>query len=102
MSRKPNVATTSNDEEKILDVVENTENKELNDGKADKSADKSEKKEKEIKDDDDVKIKNDGLKNRSVYTTNVKNPIIFDENGVAVVKGIEAKRLLQIPGYVRA
>lgn len=100
MSRKPNVATTSNDEEKILDVVENADNAEVKGSESEKS-EKAKTKLKEIKDDEMVLIKNDGLKNRKVYTTDIKNPIIFDENGTAEVIGVEAKRLLEIPGYVR-
>lgn len=44
-----------------------------------------------------MKIKCESLKGKSVVS--LSGTIAFDEKGIAEVEGVEAKRLLTIPGY---
>ncbi len=92
MARKSSNVTTTSESEKFLDVVE-TSKEEI------KEVEKTSKKSKEINDDDVVKILNLICAGRKVFTVDNKNPVIFDDKGIAEVNGKEAKRLLNIPGY---
>lgn len=93
MGRKPNNTSTVVDQT----VEVNEENQEVVTEKNQETT-KAEKKPKEIKDDDDVIIVCAALAGKSVIGTNPE-PIKFDEEGKATVKGIDAKRFLTIPGY---
>lgn len=96
MARKSSNVTTTSGSEKIPDVVE-TAKEEVKEET--KEVEKTSKKSKEINDDDVVKILNPICAGRKVFTVDNKNPIIFDDKGIAEVNGKEAKRLLTIPGY---
>lgn len=99
MGRKPNNTSTVNN---TVEVKE--KNQDIVDGSTEvvtekKAEETKEKKAKPIKDDDDVVIICKSLAGKSVVTNDAAKPILFDEEGKATVKGIDAKYLLTIPCY---
>ena len=99
-TKKEGTDTTSTIEEKNS-VVETekpvvTENQPVNEA-ADKEKDKA--KEKPIKDDDKIIIKCAAYAGKSIILPT--RTIELDEKGCCEVTGIEARRLLSIPGYER-
>jgi len=96
---KANNVTSTVD--KAVEVAKN-ENEEIVDttiSEAEEKTDKADKKAKAIKDDDEVEIICKELAGKSVVGLDCKNPIKFDEKGKAKTSGLEAKRLITIPGY---
>lgn len=96
MPRTKSTTTTSTDTMVEVDTEKNTKEKEVKEEIV-KTETKSSKKEKEISDDADVKIKCISLANKSVIVGETKYQ--FDENGIGIVPGKIAKKLITIPGY---
>ena len=84
-------ATTENNSVVANETPAETKPVETNDNKA---------KEKPIQDDDKIIIKCAAYAGKSIVLPT--RTISLDENGCCEVTGIEAKRLLTIPGYERA
>lgn len=89
------------EEEKATEVEETKTEKDAEPKAADSDTKKSDKKaeEKPIKDDDKIIIKCAAYAGKSIVLPT--RTIQLDEKGCCEVTGIEAKRLLTIPGYER-
>lgn len=104
---KPNSTTPTI--EKSVEVVENKKKNVVETVKEETTTDlpkheiveeeKSNSKRKVFNEHENVKIKCISFAGKKVVCRDPLNPIVFDENGIATVKGCDANKLLSIPGY---